>query len=111
MSETLEEIWLEFGLRPQTADRLQVFEKAQGMRSFDEAINFLLDRYQGMVEAGRKGGKAEKHFMPESKQRQLEGARKPRGVPKVYRSPESKQQCIDGARKGGRNSHRNRTVL
>jgi len=61
-------------------------------------------RYNRMVEGGRKGGKAKKHFTPESKERQREGARKG-GMAKKHFTPESKARQIAGARKGGKRSH------
>lgn len=60
---------------------------------------------QRLIEGARKGGKAPKHFTPESKERQREGARKGGKAPKHY-TPESKERQRKGARKGGQHSHR-----
>jgi hypothetical protein len=57
-----------------------------------------------LIEGARKGGKAEKHFTDESKERQRAGARKGGEAPKHF-SPESKERQIEGARKGGKHSH------
>ncbi len=57
-----------------------------------------------LIEGARKGGKALKHFTPESKERQRKGARKGGEAPKHFTS-ESKERQIEGARKGGQHSH------
>ena len=64
---------------------------------------------EGARKGGIKGGKAPKHFTPESKMRQIEGSKKggKKGGPAIkHFTPESKKRQIDGARKGGMNSHR-----
>ena len=63
-----------------------------------------------LIEGARRGGKAFKHFTPESKERQRAGARKgglaSAGTEKHY-TPESKERQIQGARRGGVHSHIN----
>jgi hypothetical protein len=59
-----------------------------------------------LIEGARKGGKAMKHFTPESKERQREGARRGGKASKHF-TPESKERQKGGARKGGQHSHRN----
>jgi general stress protein YciG len=62
------------------------------------------DAQERLIEGARKGGKALKHFTPESKERQREGARKG-GEAKKHFTSESKDRQIEGARKGGQHSH------
>ena len=63
--------------------------------------------YERIIEGARKGGKAPKHFTPESKARQIAGAIKG-GKAEKHFTPESKARQIAGAIKGGANSRRNR---
>lgn len=76
----------------------------------EERKNLMsVEAQRRLIEGARKGGKAPKHFTPESKERQREGARKggraSAGTEKHY-TPESKERQIEGARKGGEHSHR-----
>ncbi len=67
-----------------------------------------LEAQERLIRGAKKGGKATKHFTPESKARQIEGARRggeaSAGTEKHY-SSESKMRQIEGARKGGLHSH------
>jgi hypothetical protein len=65
-----------------------------------------LDAQKRLIEGARRGGKAPKHFTPESKARQREGAIRGGGSPKHF-TPESKKRQIRGAIKGGLHSHAN----
>jgi hypothetical protein len=57
-----------------------------------------------LIEGARKGGKAPKHFTPETKERQKNGARKGGAAPKHF-TAETKARQIEGSRLGGRHSH------
>lgn len=60
---------------------------------------------RAIIEGGRRGGKAPKHFTEFSKERQREGAMRGGRATKHF-SPETKARQIAGARKGGANSHK-----
>jgi hypothetical protein len=65
-----------------------------------------IDAYNRWIAGASKGGRAEKHFTPESKERQREGARRGGSASKHF-TPESKERQIRGAQMGGSKSRRN----
>jgi hypothetical protein len=102
--------WEEFEMKEKTEqEKLDAYNRIrEGARRGGLAEkHFTPSSKEAQRDGARRGGLAEKHFTPSSKEAQRDGARRG-GMAEKHFSQESKDNQINGARRGGQHSHINK---